>query len=52
MDNNLFELTKNIPKLMLTATSMQNSLLDLYGLIKFIDERIFYRKAIFFRTLY
>lgn len=45
--NNLFELTKNIPKLMLTATPMQNSLLDLFGLIKFIDERIFYSKAVF-----
>ncbi len=47
MANNLFELTKNIPKLMLTATPMQNSLLDLFGLIKFIDERIFYSKAVF-----
>lgn len=47
MANNLFELTKNIPKLMLTATPMQNSLLDLFGLVKFIDERIFYSKAVF-----
>lgn len=47
MANNLFEMTKHIPKLMLTATPMQNSLLDLFGLIQFIDERIFYNKAVF-----
>lgn len=47
MANNLFELTKRIPKLMLTATPMQNNLLDLYGLIQFIDERIFYNKKVF-----
>ena len=47
MANNLFELTKRIPKLMLTATPMQNSLFDLYGLIQFIDERIFYSKNVF-----
>lgn len=47
MANNLYELTKGIPKLMLTATPMQNSLLDLYGLIQFIDERIFYNKNVF-----
>ncbi len=47
MANSLYELTKGIPKLMLTATPMQNSLLDLYGLIQFIDERIFYNKNVF-----
>lgn len=47
MANNLYLLTKGIPKLMLTATPMQNSLLDLYGLIQFIDERIFYNKNVF-----
>ena len=47
MAGNLYELTKGIPKLMLTATPMQNSLFDLYGLIQFIDERIFYSKAVF-----
>ena len=45
--SNLYELTKGIPKLMLTATPMQNSLFDLYGLIQFIDKRIFYSKAVF-----
>ena len=29
------------PKLLLTATPLQNSLLELYGLISFIDERAF-----------
>lgn len=42
MASNLYELTEGIPKLMLTATPMQNSLFDLFGLIQFIDERIFY----------
>ena len=30
-----------VPKLLLTATPLQNSLLELYGLISFIDDRIF-----------
>ena len=47
MANNLYEMTKGIPKLMLTATPMQNSLFDLYGLIQFIDDRIFYSKLVF-----
>ena len=34
MASNLYELTKGIPKLMLTATPMQNSLFDLFGLMK------------------
>lgn len=45
--NNFYEMTKGIPKLMLTATPMQNSLFDLYGLIQFIDDRIFYSKSVF-----
>lgn len=47
MANNLYELTKGIPKILLTATPMQNTLFDLYGLVQFIDERIFYSKAVF-----
>ena len=31
----------NAPKLLLTATPLQNSLLELYGLVSFIDERAF-----------
>ncbi|MCA9406972.1 MAG: DEAD/DEAH box helicase, partial [Candidatus Omnitrophica bacterium] len=32
---------ENIPKVLLTATPLQNSLLELYGLSSFIDEHIF-----------
>lgn len=38
---NLYELTKGIPKILLTATPLQNSLTDLHGLVSFIDPRIF-----------
>ena len=38
---NLYELTRGIPKILLTATPLQNSLTDLHGLISFIDPRIF-----------
>lgn len=47
MANGLYELTKVIPKILLTATPMQNTLLDMYGLVQYIDERIFYSKAVF-----
>lgn len=47
MANSLYELTKGIPKILLTATPMQNTLLDIYGLVQYIDERIFYSKRIF-----
>lgn len=47
MANGLYELTKGIPKILLTATPMQNTLLDMYGLVQYIDERIFYSKAVF-----
>lgn len=33
MANSLYELTKGIPKILLTATPMQNTLLDIYGLV-------------------
>lgn len=45
--NTLYELTKGIPKILLTATPMQNSLLDMYGLVQYIDDRIFYSKSVF-----
>ena len=32
---------KNAPKLLLTATPLQNSLLELFGLVSFIDEHAF-----------
>lgn len=47
MANALYELTKGIPKILLTATPMQNTLLDIYGLVQFIDDRIFYNKQVF-----
>ena len=37
----LYDLTKGIPKILLTATPLQNSLTDLHGLLSFIDPRIF-----------
>jgi hypothetical protein len=40
-------MTKGIPKILLTATPMQNSLLDIYGLVQYIDDRIFYSKSVF-----
>ena len=43
----LYELTKGIPKILLTATPMQNTLLDMYGLVQYIDERIFCSKSVF-----
>lgn len=47
MANALYELTKTIPKILLTATPMQNTLLDIYGLVQFIDDRVFYSKQVF-----
>ena len=38
---NLYEITKGIPKILLTATPLQNSLSDLHGLVSFVDPRIF-----------
>lgn len=45
----ILQLTKGIPKLMLTATPVQNSLWDLYGLMQFIDPEIFLDKRVFGR---
>lgn len=45
--NKIYELSKGIPKLMLTATPMQNTLLDMFGLVQFIDDRIFLDKRVF-----
>lgn len=35
------EATKGFPKILLTATPLQNSLMELYGLVSFIDPRLF-----------
>ncbi|MBC6995895.1 SNF2-related protein [Neolewinella lacunae] len=32
---------RNVPKILLTATPLQNSLLELYGMVSIIDEQIF-----------
>lgn len=34
-------------KILLTATPMQNTLLDMYGLVHYIDDKIFYSKYVF-----
>ena len=39
--NALKDALKDVPKLLLTATPLQNSLLELYGLVSLIDERVF-----------
>ncbi len=43
----LYELSKGIPKILLTATPLQNTLSDLHGLISFIDPRIFGSEQVF-----
>lgn len=37
----LYDATKGIPKILLTATPLQNRLSDLHGLVSYIDDRIF-----------
>lgn len=44
---NLYDLSKGIPKILLTATPLQNSLTDLHGLISFLDPRIFGSEKLF-----
>jgi superfamily II DNA or RNA helicase len=39
--NTLKQALQNAPKLLLTATPLQNSLLELFGLVSFIDEQTF-----------
>ena len=46
---NLYEITKGIPKILLTATPLQNRLSDLHGLVSFIDDRIFESEKMFNR---
>ena len=46
---NLYDLTKKIPKILLTATPLQNALTDLHGLVSFIDPRIFGSEKVFNR---
>lgn len=51
MANSLYELTKGIPKILLTATPMQNTLLDIYGLVQFIDDRVFIVSRYFLKDI-
>ena len=44
---NLYDMSKGIPKILLTATPLQNSLTDLHGLVSFIDSRIFGSEKVF-----
>lgn len=44
---NLYERSKGIPKILLTATPLQNYLSDLHGLISYIDPRIFGSEKVF-----
>ena len=39
--NTLKQALKDAPKLLLTATPLQNSLLELFGLVSFIDDHAF-----------
>jgi len=41
MGNNLKTALRNCKKLLLTATPLQNNLMELYGLVSLIDERVF-----------
>lgn len=41
MPQKIFQATKNVPKVMLSATPLQNNLRELYALSRYIDERIF-----------
>lgn len=45
--NRIYDLSKDTPKLLLTATPMQNTLLDMFGLVQFIDDRIFLNRKVF-----
>lgn len=39
--NTLKDALAAVPKVLLTATPLQNSLLELYGLVSFVDEKVF-----------
>jgi len=47
MPKALFDATKFVPKIMLTATPLQNNLRELYALSRYIDERIFENENVF-----
>jgi len=41
MSHKITEALERVPKLLLTATPLQNSLMELYGLVSVIDEHVF-----------
>lgn len=45
--NNIKYATENLKKILLTATPIQNSLMDIYGITSFIDDDIFGDKDVF-----
>ena len=47
MPKAIFDVAKHIPKIMLTATPLQNDLRELYALSQYIDERIFINENVF-----
>lgn len=47
MPKSLFDATRFVPKIMLTATPLQNNLRELYALSQYIDERIFVNEKVF-----
>jgi hypothetical protein len=51
MGNNLKSALRNCKKLLLTATPLQNNLMELFGLVSIIDDRVF-GSADVFRELY
>jgi len=47
MSHKIADALERVPKLLLTATPLQNSLLELYGLVSVIDEHVFGDSASF-----
>lgn len=47
MPQRLFNVTKSVPKLLLTATPLQNNLRELFALSQYIDEKIFVNEKTF-----
>ncbi len=47
MPQQLFNVTKGVPKLLLTATPLQNNLRELFALSQYIDEKIFVSEKTF-----
>jgi adenine-specific DNA-methyltransferase len=47
MSHKIVDALEQVPKLLLTATPLQNSLMELYGLVSVIDEHVFGDSASF-----